>query len=235
MKSPPISTFGLIIGSFEWGEKDKIIRILGTKTGKIGAIAKRCRGLNMASNTSQKKYLSKGTFVRQPELFDHGDFFLSSGRGSSSASSIPAPSPGGLYTLQSETTLNSPFLLSDSIAKLILASFIAETLDALTTDNHEEDGSYVAPALEALQRLSETTSVNETLKVAFESALRLLAISGFGIPAVLHATSDTLGSHNLTAITPNKRNLRAIMYHISEIRGFGLESASSVELLLSKL
>jgi hypothetical protein len=240
MKSPPISTFGIIIGSFESGEKDKIIRILGTRTGKIGAIAKRCRGLTTAIGTSKKKSHSRASFVRQPELFDHGDFYLSSGRGSFSASSTPSPSPGGLYTLQPDTTLNHPLLLSDSIAKLILASFIAETLDALTTDNHQEDGIYVAPALEGLLRLSQTTSVNETLKVTFSVVLRLLAISGFGIPAELHTTNDrqqegNSDNPNPHGITANKRNLRAVIHHISEIRGFGLECESSIELLLSKV
>jgi hypothetical protein len=239
MPPHPISTFGIIIGSFDSGEKDKIIKILGTKTGKIGAIAKRCRGINQAINTSKKISLSNASFVRQPELFDHGEFYLSSGRRSSSASSTPSPSPGGLYTLQPDTTLKSPFLLSDSIAKLILASFIAETLDALTTDSHQEDGNYVAPALEALLRLSQTTSVNETLKVAFSGATRLLAISGFGLPTGLHATNNRQQEWNtedayLTGIIPNKRNLRAVIHHISDIRGFGLESESSVELLLSK-
>jgi len=237
MKSPPISTLGIIIGTFESGEKDRIIRVLGSETGKIGAIAKRCRGLTVAS---KKKSFSNASFLRQPELFDYGDFYLSSGRGSSSASSTPTPSPGGLYILQPETTFHHPFLLSDSIAKLILASFIAETLDALTTDNHHEDGIYVAPAIEGLLELSRTTSDKETLKTAFRWTLNLLAISGFGIPAKLHTTNkgqreENDNSLNLTGIIPNKRNLRTIIHHISDIRGFSLESESSIELLLSKV
>jgi hypothetical protein len=240
MKSPPISTFGIIIGAFESGEKDKIIRILGTETGKIGAIAKRCRGLNAAANTSKKKSLSNPPFVRQPELFDHGNFYLSSGRGPSSASSTPSPSPGGLYVLQPETTFQSPLALSDSIAKLILASFIAETLDALTTDNHHEDGIYVAPTIEGLLQISRTTSTKETLKTAFACTIRLLAISGFGLPAKLHTTNiqhqeEGRNNPSLNGIIPNKRNLRAVIHHISEIRGFSLESESSIELLLSKI
>lgn len=240
MKSPPLSTFGIIIGSFESGEKDKIIKILGTKTGKIGAIAKRCRGLNTAVSTSKKKSPSNASFVRQPELFDHGEFYLSSGRGSSSASSTPSPSPGGLYILQPETTFHHPLLLSDSIAKLILASFIAETLDALTIDNHHEDGIYVPPAIEGLLQLSQTTSVQETLKTAFGCTLRLLSISGFGIPAKLRTTNtlqpeESCADPSLARIIPNKRNLRTIIHHISDIRGFSLESESSIELLLSKI
>ena len=219
MKSPPICTSGLIIGSFESGEKDKIIRLLGEKTGKISAIAKRCRGSNIFNSSSKSP-----VFTRQPELFDYGDFYLSSGhRFISSSSSTLFPSPGGLYTLQHETTLKPPFSLSDSMAKIVLASFLVETVDALTTDSNPDDGCYLDLALEVLQALSQTTSVSDKLKMTFYSLLKLLNLSGFGLPPERHVT------------TPTKRNLRAIIKHITEIRGFELQSESSIELLLSKI
>jgi DNA repair protein RecO (recombination protein O) len=143
---------GIVLRTYASGEADLVLRLLTKDEGKISAIAKQARK-------------SKKRFGSTLDVFDHGHFEL-------------LPGKSGLHVVRHFTPLPAFRQIREDLWRITCASVVCESTDYLLVEAGGGEDEIYEKVLEMLTALNSSTTVEESLRVAYYSLSGLLGCLG---------------------------------------------------------
>lgn len=143
---------GVIIKSFESGERDLVVHVLTEERGRVGILAKHARA-------------SRGKFGRKIDLFEYGRFEV-------------AESSRGMLLLKAFHPENIHRSLRSDLGKFISASALMDVVDLLFREESPlHDETWVILEL-SLAALNEAKGTKELLRVLYIATSQLMSCAG---------------------------------------------------------
>ncbi len=198
---------GIILRVNNYQDRDLICSVLSKENGRITFNAKNAKG--------SKKRFSGGI-----DIFDCAKFDLSKKN-----------------YLQSYNKLEQWSNLSTSPKLFSLSSFCLEVILALTQEGQEEAKDFFVPLFLSLRALNSTKDLDKQKSISIFFAVKVLNLSGFGIPFSknknLNDFMSATGNSQMPIMPKNneviKSSLNLVKASISELTGKEIRSLTIIE------